>query len=84
VCLCSKSSSVDAETVDEEKQGHALELLKGYAPRDIFNADETGLFYNALPNKALCFKGKTVMMENKSKLTLTVFLFINSGGTEKR
>ncbi|GLV46677.1 cag, partial [Carabus blaptoides fortunei] len=31
-------------------------LIKGYSPRDIYNADETGLYFRALPNKTLTFK----------------------------
>jgi hypothetical protein len=54
-----------------------------YAPRDIFNVDETGLFYNVLPNKTLCIKGKKCHGEKQSKLRLTVLLFVNSDGTEK-
>jgi hypothetical protein len=50
--VCGESSSVDAETI-EWKQGQVLELLKGYPPRDIFNVDEVGLFYNILTNKSL-------------------------------
>jgi hypothetical protein len=40
------AASVASETVDKER--HRMQgLIKsyGYQPRDIFNADETGLFY---------------------------------------
>jgi hypothetical protein len=33
-------------------------LLRGYIPRDIYNADETGLFFRALPNKTFAFRGE--------------------------
>ena len=32
-------------------------LLSEYNPNDIFNADETGLFFRLLPDKTLDFKG---------------------------
>jgi hypothetical protein len=32
-------------------------LLEGYEPRDVCNADETGLFLNVLPERALVYKG---------------------------
>ena len=32
--------------------------LAGYQLKDIFNADEFGLFYEALPSKSLYFRGK--------------------------
>ena len=30
----------------------------GYGARDVFNADETGLFFRLLPDKTLLFKGE--------------------------
>jgi hypothetical protein len=35
------------------------ELLEGYRARDIYNADETGLFFNSLPDRTLVLKGET-------------------------
>jgi len=32
-------------------------LVEGYAPRDIFNGDETGLFFRMLPTKTLALPG---------------------------
>ena len=29
------------------------DITSGYAPSDIYNADETGLYYRALPNRSL-------------------------------
>jgi hypothetical protein len=46
--------------VDSESTEAWLEslpsLLEGYE-RDIYNADETGLFYNVLPERTLTLKG---------------------------
>ena len=36
-----------------------LSLLEGYEPRDIYNADETGLFFNVLPDRTLGYKGES-------------------------
>ena len=33
------------------------ELIKGYNSDDIFNGDETALFYKALPNKTMFYSG---------------------------
>jgi hypothetical protein len=33
--------------------------LEGYEQRDIYNADETGLFYNVLPDRTLALKGES-------------------------
>lgn len=34
-------------------------LRKGYNDAEIFNCDETGLFYKMLPDKTFKFKGET-------------------------
>jgi hypothetical protein len=33
-------------------------IVEGYKAEDIFNADETGLFFKALPDKTLAPKGE--------------------------
>ena len=33
--------------------------LRGYEPKDIFNFDETSLFFKLLPNHSLCLEAKT-------------------------
>lgn len=58
-------------------------LLDGYSPDDIFNADETGLFYQCLPNKTFAFKGDSCNGGKNSKVRVTVLLCANMSGTEK-
>jgi hypothetical protein len=36
-----------------------LEVLEGYEARDIYNADEMGLFFNCLSDQMLALKGET-------------------------
>jgi hypothetical protein len=42
-------------------------LLEGYEPRDVYNADETGLFFNVLPDRTLAYKGETCLGGKHSK-----------------
>jgi hypothetical protein len=35
-------------------------MLDTFSPRDIYNADETGLFWKALPDRTLAFKNERV------------------------
>jgi len=49
-------------------------LLKGYDMNDIFNPDETRIFFKALPNKTLVFKGNNCKGTKVSKERLTVLL----------
>ncbi|XP_066149867.1 uncharacterized protein [Euwallacea fornicatus] len=51
---------------------------------DIFNGDETGLFYKTTPNKTLKFKGEKCAGGKQSKERITVWVCANMTGTEKR
>lgn len=46
-------------------------LLKNYSAQDIFNADETDLFYCCIPDKTLAFKGECCSGIKRSKERLT-------------
>lgn len=56
---------------------------EGYDPEDIFNVDETGLFYKCLPDKTFSFKSDKCHGGKISKLRLRVLLGTNSTGTSK-
>lgn len=57
---------------------------KKYSPKDIFNADETGLFFKLTPDKTLKFKGEKCIGGKLSKERITVLVAANMNGTEKR
>ena len=80
--ICGESKSVDMETVEHWRQGLSGKL-DGYALKDIFNADETGLFFNMLPGKTMCFRGEDCSGGKLSKQRLTVLLITNADGSEK-
>ena len=44
-----------------------VELTEGYKLEDIWNMDETGCFFEALPEKGLVKKGKKAKGGKKSK-----------------
>ncbi|GBN52936.1 Tigger transposable element-derived protein 4 [Araneus ventricosus] len=77
------SGDVDCETVDDWIENQLPDLIKGYEQKDVFNADETGLFYNLLPSKTLAIKSDTCHGGKKSKVRLTVLLCANADGSEK-
>ena len=54
--LCGESVSVDDECIENYKQ-HLPDMVKDYNLEDMFNCDETGLYYRALPDKVLSVKG---------------------------
>ena len=64
-----------------EDWGRRLDsVCKGYRLQDIFNADETGLFYRALPTKSMSVKGEEAKGGKKSKERITVLLACSAEG----
>ncbi|KAK3084766.1 hypothetical protein FSP39_018528 [Pinctada imbricata] len=58
-------------------------ILKDYSASDVFNADETGIFYKLMPDKTLEFKSVSCHAGKQSKERLTVMVAANMSGTEK-
>ena len=65
------------------KDGPLAHILATYAPEDIFNADETGLFYKMEPSSSYVLKGETCTGGKRSKERVTVLPCANMSGTEK-
>ncbi|XP_042901996.1 tigger transposable element-derived protein 4-like [Parasteatoda tepidariorum] len=80
--LCGERASVP-ESVCEDWIKNIPDLVKGYEPKNIFNADETGLFYQCLPDKTAMFKDEACRGGKQSKARLTLLLAANEAGTEK-
>ena len=78
--VCGESGSVSQVTCEEwiEK---LPSILSGYHPCDVYNMDETGLFFRALPDKSLSIKGEECKGGTRSKERLTVALCVNAEGT---
>jgi hypothetical protein len=56
-------------------------LLGNYSPEDIWNGDETGLFWKMEPSRVLARSKLSGHKKDKSRITL--FCAVNSLGTEK-
>ena len=59
-------------------------MLREYSPRDIYNADETGIYYRAVPDGTLCFSTDKLYGRKKAKDRLTVLVCVNMDGSDKR
>ena len=81
--VCGESASVDSSQTDEWLSKALPELLKEYGPDDVFNADETGLFFRCLPDKTLAIKGEKCSGGKLSKDRITVLVAGNMSGNEK-
>ena len=58
-------------------------LIEGYSNDEIYNADETGLFFQALPHRTLHFRGEKCTGGKRSKTRISVLLCANKSGTDK-
>lgn len=70
---------VNEEVVNSWEE-QARELVDDYQPEDVWNFDETGLIWQALPEKRLNEKTKTCRGGKKSKYRNTWAFFANAAG----
>jgi DDE superfamily endonuclease/Tc5 transposase DNA-binding domain/CENP-B N-terminal DNA-binding domain len=75
-----ESESIPIENLPEQRQ-QLVELLSQYRPEDVYNADETGLFFQMIPNQTLATK--PVKGKKKDKERITILLCTNATGTDK-
>lgn len=60
------------------------ELIRNYKPEDIYNCDETGIYYRAMPEGTLAQKSESVSGSKKAKDRITALVCTNMSGTDKR
>lgn len=92
-----EAGEIDMEALGNWQQEVLQAEIRKFSPDDVFNADETGLFWKLLPNKTLAFKGWFILFfysdlfltgerctsGKKSKERITVLVGSNMSGTEK-
>ncbi len=79
-----EKQSADTEAAKAWLQNELPTLLEQYRPKDLFNADETGLFYRGLPNRTFVAKGEKPSGAKVAKERLTVLVCANQDGSEKK
>ncbi|KAI0997099.1 hypothetical protein K3495_g11088 [Podosphaera aphanis] len=81
-CIRSHGKSGSAITAGIEQAIPILKnVIKDYQPRDIYNMDETGLFYNLSPDKTIAQKQIEGLKEDQTRITLC--LASNADGSDK-
>lgn len=78
-----ESNAVNSDIFDKFKDEELPKLIQGFGAKDIYNIDETGLFFNLLPNKTLMEKSDPCDGGKHSKQCLTVLLETYADGTDK-
>ncbi|CAF2055852.1 unnamed protein product [Rotaria magnacalcarata] len=80
--ICGEARAVDSTTVDDWKSPlHSF--IEHYDPWNIFNCDETSLFYKLLPDRSLVVDRNDCRGGKRSKERYTVLLCCNRSGSEK-
>ncbi|KAL2082547.1 hypothetical protein ACEWY4_022365 [Coilia grayii] len=74
-----ESADVDAQVVDDFKSRIA-EMCQGYSAGNIFNTDETGVYFRALPDRTLAHKADDCKGGKVSKERLTVMFTCSMTG----
>ena len=82
--VCGEEAAVNPEVRAYWLTNTLPGLLARYAADDIYNADETGIFYQMMPNKTLTFRGEKCSGGKDSKKRITVLVCGNMTGTDKR
>lgn len=80
--ICGESAQVNEDIVVEWKL-RVPQITSGYSDRDIFNMDETGLFFKAIPDKTLTLKGEQCKGGKMAKQRLTLGLCANLCGEKE-
>ena len=79
--ICGESAGIDKTLIDNGRQ-EAIRKMKNFDPKNIFNVDETGLFFRMLPDRSLTTTEFTKGTK-KAKDRITVTLCCNADGSEK-
>ena len=77
--LCGESGDVPQDVVDDWAT-RLPTLTEGYALENIFNADETGLYYCALPTKSMVAKNDSAAGVKMAKNRITMLLAVTAAG----
>ena len=80
----SKESATPNDELETWKETVLLPTLTRYSPNDIYNGDETALFYKSLPHRTYCFDGDKPAGSAKRKDRLTLLIITNMDGSDHR
>ena len=80
----SKESAAPHDELETWKETVLVPTLARYSPNDIYNGDETALFYKLLPHRTYCFDGDKPAGSAKRKDRLTLLIITNMDGSDHR
>ena len=81
--VCGENAAVDKEVCEDWKDKTSLPILERYDPNNIYNADETGLYWRLLPDKTHAVSGEKCTGGKVSKERITILVCSNMTGSDK-
>nr|XP_054919709.1 tigger transposable element-derived protein 6-like [Dermacentor andersoni] len=78
-----EAASLDTEAKQQWLQTKLPSVLERYEEKDIYNCDETALFFQMLPSKTHALKGDRCPGGKHSKLRVTVLLCVSMYGSHR-
>lgn len=82
-CISRESGSVDIDCASSWRDDRLPRLLAGYSTNDVFNAEESSLFYKMRPGKTMSSNSDTCHGGKRSKERISILFCCNMSGTEK-
>ena len=79
-----EQQNVDNDAAEYFLQNKLPAILDKYSTEDIYNTDETGLYYRGLPDRGYAHISETLSGAKKAKDRITVLLTANMTGLDKR
>ena len=79
-----KESTTNADELEEWTHTVLIPTLEGYSPSDIYNGDETALFYKSPPHRTYCHVDDKPAGSTKCKDRLTLLIITNMDGSDHR
>ncbi|KAH6935285.1 hypothetical protein HPB50_005020 [Hyalomma asiaticum] len=81
--VCREAAYAGHKGATEWQNGLLSAALANYAMENVFNLDESALFYQLLPNRTLVFKGENCTGGKYAKERQSVAFAVNSTGSQK-
>ncbi|XP_037527773.1 tigger transposable element-derived protein 6-like [Rhipicephalus sanguineus] len=78
-----EAASLDSQAKEEWLLEKLPGVLERYADKDVYNCDETALFFQMMPSKTHALKGDPCPGGKHSKLRVTVLLCANMDGSHR-
>jgi len=81
--ICGESGEVRGETVESWKE-RLPEIVQRYEKENVWNMDETGVFWHALPDRGFGQKSRSCKGGKKGKQRITVAFFVSASGQKEK